>query len=94
MRRGSHRLNSSVSIDRSAAVAGFRSPYTHKMRWRLIAAWAAVTIVLMFMAISDHVFGTRDLKRLGYRLLLALTWPLAILSASGRARLFSSGRNL
>jgi uncharacterized BrkB/YihY/UPF0761 family membrane protein len=63
------------------------------MRWRLIAAWAAVTVVLIFMAISDHIFGVRDSSRLGQRLLLALVWPLAILSPSGRARLFSSGRN-
>jgi hypothetical protein len=63
------------------------------MRWRLFAAWAAVTVVLILMAISDHLFGTRDIRRLGERLLLAFVWPLAILSPSGRARLFSSGRN-
>jgi len=62
------------------------------MRWRLFAAWVAVTVVLVLMAVSDCLFGKGDLKQLGERVLLALVWPLALLSAAGRARLFRTGR--
>jgi hypothetical protein len=77
----------------SAIVDDFRSTYTGGMRARLIAAWVAVTVVLILMAVSDQLFGKSDLRRLGERILLALVWPLAILSPAGRSRLFRMGRN-
>lgn len=61
------------------------------MRWRLFAVWLAVTAVLVLMALSEQLFGRGDLRRFGERVLLALVWPLALLSPAGRARLFGSG---
>lgn len=61
------------------------------MRWRLFAVWVAVTAVLILMAVSELVFGRGDLRRFGERVLLALVWPLALLSPAGRAKLFGSG---
>lgn len=64
------------------------------MRWQLIAVWAAVTVVLMLMAISDFAFGQRDAKKLGICLALAVFWPIAALSSRGRELLFRTGKTL
>ena len=62
--------------------------------WRLFALWLGVTAVIVAMALSDFLFGNRDPRRLGLRVLLAFAWPIAALSRSGRDILFNLGKGL
>jgi hypothetical protein len=65
------------------------------MRYLPFALWAAITVVLVLVALSDFLFGKSGAKLLGMRVLLSLIWPLAILSAAGRSILFRAvGREL
>ena len=64
------------------------------MRWRIFAIWAAITVVIMAMALSDFIFNKSDARKLGLRLALAIVWPLALMSSAGRNLLFKSGREL
>jgi hypothetical protein len=58
------------------------------MRYLPFALWGAITIVLILIGLSDLIFGKSGLRLFGIRLLLAVIWPLAILSAAGRNILF------
>lgn len=63
------------------------------MRYPFIA-YAAITLVILLVVLSDFVFGDSTWGRLWRRVLLAFVWPLAMLSSSGRAVLFTNGSKL
>ena len=58
------------------------------MRYLPFALWGAITIVLILIGLSDLIFGKSGLRLFAIRVALAIVWPLAILSASGRSILF------
>lgn len=64
------------------------------MRWLPFTLWAAITVVLVVIVISDFAFGKGDVKLLGKRMGLAFIWPLAALSRPGRDLLFNVGKEL
>jgi hypothetical protein len=64
------------------------------MRYVPLFLWGGVTLVLVAIVVSEFAFGKGDAKLLGKRLGLALVWPVAALSRSGRNILFSAGRKL
>lgn len=64
------------------------------MRYLALSTWAAVTVVLMVIIISDFAFGKGQAKLLLKRLGLALVWPIACLSRPGRNLLFKEGKKL
>jgi hypothetical protein len=65
------------------------------MRYLPFALWAAITIVLVLIALSDFFFGKSGARLFAVRIGLALIWPLALLSSAGRSILFRAvGREL
>lgn len=50
-------------------------------------AWGLGLMGLFYVALSDLAFS-RDFKKLPHRLALCVVWPLALLSARGRAALW------
>jgi len=62
-----------------------------RMRYILFVLWASITLFLLLSALSDFLFGRHDGRRLLQRVLLAVVWPVAILSAAGRDLLFNRG---
>lgn len=64
------------------------------MRYLPFAIYAAVTVVILGIVLSDFFFGRADVKRLAIRVALAFIWPLAALSRPGRDLLFNTGREL
>ncbi len=55
------------------------------MRYMLFTLWFAITVVLLVGVLSSGLFGRAPWKRTLYRALLALFWPLAVLSQAGRS---------
>lgn len=52
-----------------------------------------VTFMFIMWSLSDLVFGGSGWRIFVRRLLLAVIWPLAILTASGRRVLFNYGES-
>ena len=56
----------------------------------LLRIWVAGIILLVLVAVADALFRTpHNFRALMKRLGLSLIWPLALLTESGRMRLFS-----
>jgi len=55
----------------------------------LFGLWVMGAMSLMFLALSDGFFGGVTLKLTAKRFLLALVWPLLILSGGGWKTLLS-----
>ena len=64
------------------------------LRYLPLVVWLSITVVFVFMSLSQFLFGARDFGKLLRRLGLALVWPLAMLSSAGRRILMDEGRNL
>jgi hypothetical protein len=59
-------------------------------RYLLFTLWFAITVVLLVGVLSSGLFGRAPWKRTLWRALLALFWPLAVLSQAGRDLLFNA----
>jgi hypothetical protein len=64
------------------------------MRYLPFTLWAAVTVVFFVFALSDAFFGKANAKQTVVRMALAVFWPVALLSRSGRQLLLAAGRGL
>jgi hypothetical protein len=64
------------------------------LRYLPFTLWVAISVVFIAYAISDVVFGHSTARQLLVRTALALVWPVALLSSSGRALLLNAGRGL
>ncbi len=56
-------------------------------RYLLFVLWLVVTLAFVALASAEFLFSpasVKDAKLLGVRILLALVWPIAIMSESGR----------
>lgn len=64
------------------------------MRYLPFTLWVGISVVFIVYAVSDMVFGHSTARQLLARMALALVWPVALLSSSGRALLLNAGRGL
>jgi len=59
-----------------------------------LVVWLAGTFSAIVFVSSDYFFGQRPARQFLRSLLLALVWPLALLSAAGRQLLLTAWRKL
>lgn len=64
------------------------------MRYVPLVLYVTITIWFLFFIASDYLFGDGDPKKLGKRVLIALLWPFALFSPSGRKILLQTGSDL
>jgi hypothetical protein len=64
------------------------------MRYLPFALWAAITVVLIAMSLSSFLFGSLQARQLAINVVLALVWPIALLSGAGRQALLQMGKSV